>query len=339
MRLPIIHVLFYSIAGTEPNFWAVLVAGSRGFANYRHQADLCHTHIFFTESLRVNPSRVVVMMYDDIAWSNENPLIGRLYNEPNGTNVYQHCSADYRASEVSLENLDFVLSSGKEPSSYEYYGRKRIHSDHTSTVFLSFVDHGEPGGLLFPNGQTLSGNKFLDIVNRMKNRYAQLVVYIEACYAGSVFDDIQLPDNVIVITASNATESSWGTFCPTAKHPSADVINGIHVGSCLADLFEISWKRDLENRLSIRDFNISFGEHLHAVKLFVAKKSNVMMYGDLGLLNKPLHEIFPFPSATANLGLLSHLTDSDIILDSAEIQKRSISPILPETHTLPLLAV
>jgi len=70
--------------------------------------------------------------------------------------------------------------------------------------------------------------------------YNQMVLYIEACESGSMFNNI-LPShyNIYAVTASNPTESSWGTYC----YPN-DIVNGVHMNTCLGDLFSINW---LEN--------------------------------------------------------------------------------------------
>ena len=43
-----------------------------------------------------------------------------------------------------------------------------------------------------------------------------MVLYIEACESGSMFEGL-LPSNlgVYAVTASNSEESSWGTYCPS----------------------------------------------------------------------------------------------------------------------------
>ena len=86
--------------------WAVLVAGSRGWDNYRHQADVCHAYQvreipeggrttrnigFAVKVLHrhgVPDENMIVMMYDDIAYSPDNPHKGAIYNQPGGENVY-----------------------------------------------------------------------------------------------------------------------------------------------------------------------------------------------------------------------------------------------------------
>ena len=72
-------------------------------------------------------------------------------------------------------------------------------------------------------------------------QFADLVLYIEACEAGSMFEGL-LNDslNIYATTAANAHESSWGTYCP-GMHPSSPP----EFNTCLGDLYSISW---MENR-------------------------------------------------------------------------------------------
>jgi hypothetical protein len=48
----------------------------------------------------------------------------------------------------------------------------------------------------------------------------QMVLYIEACESGSMFEGL-LPKGLgaYAVTASNAEESSWGTYCPGERLP------------------------------------------------------------------------------------------------------------------------
>ena len=60
-------------------------------------------------------------------------------------------------------------------------------NDH---VFINFVDHGAPGLLAFPDSE-LHARELQDAIvdmNRAK-RYGKLVMYIEACESGSLFEN------------------------------------------------------------------------------------------------------------------------------------------------------
>ena len=78
-----------------------------------------------------------------------------------------------------------------------------------------------------------------------KEMYDEMVIYIEACESGSMFKN--LPDNIKIFatTAANASESSWGTYCPPD-----DKINGKSLGTCLGDLYSVNWLEDSDKERS-----------------------------------------------------------------------------------------
>ena len=55
--------------------WAVLVAGSRGYSNYRHQADVCHAYQILRDN-GVAEDHIIVISYNDVANSPSNPFPG-----------------------------------------------------------------------------------------------------------------------------------------------------------------------------------------------------------------------------------------------------------------------
>jgi Peptidase C13 family len=63
---------------------------------------------------------------------------------------------------------------------------------------------------------------------------------VEACESGSMFQGMMPEDlNIYVTTASNAVESSWGTYCPGMQPPPPPEFL-----TCLGDLYSISWMED-----------------------------------------------------------------------------------------------
>lgn len=67
--------------------WAILIAGSSGYGNYRHQADICHAYQILKRG-GLKEENIVVFMYDDIANNEENPHRGKVFNKPYGPDVY-----------------------------------------------------------------------------------------------------------------------------------------------------------------------------------------------------------------------------------------------------------
>merc|ERR1711871_1298654 len=84
--------------------WALLVAGSRGWENYRHQADVCGAYQSLLRA-GVSRDRIITMMYDDVANSRVNPSPGILVNVLGGEDVYAGVRIDYAGTNVTSSHL------------------------------------------------------------------------------------------------------------------------------------------------------------------------------------------------------------------------------------------
>ncbi|EEC00748.1 legumain, putative [Ixodes scapularis] len=244
--------------------WALLVAGSSGWDNYRHQADVCHAYQVL-HNHGIPDDRIVVMMYDDIAFNEENPTPGVVINHINGSNVYLGVPVDYSGQQVTPENFLNVLQ-GRQVNAGS---GKVIASGPRDHVFVFFSDHGAPGLLCFPEAN-LMATQLSDTIKTMaaENRFGKMVLYIEACESGSIFDGL-LPDdiNVYATTAANPNESSYACYY--------DALRNTYLG----DLYSVSWmedsdREDLRRETLLRQFQIVKAE---------TNTSHVMEYGDMQL--------------------------------------------------------
>ena len=80
----LLSILLLSFISCEN--YAVLVAGSNTYSNYRHQSNIFHHYHIFVDR-GINPNNIVMMAYDDIANNNRNPFPGQIFNHPDGKNV------------------------------------------------------------------------------------------------------------------------------------------------------------------------------------------------------------------------------------------------------------
>lgn len=73
------------------------------------------------------------------------------------------------------------------------------------------------------------------------NKFSEMVVYIEACESGSMFPNLRDDTKIYGVTASNASLSSWASYCSPE-----DTVNGVSIGSCLGDLFSTNWMENAD---------------------------------------------------------------------------------------------
>ena len=275
MKVALIALTLLSLVSfSSAAHWAVLVAGSNGFWNYRHHADVCHAYITLL-SKGFHPENIIVMAYDDVANDPSNPFPGKLYNKPTytktGKDVYGYCKIDYKGADVTSANFLKIIKG--DAAGMKGVGTGRVlASTSADRVFLNFADHGATGLIAFPNDY-LYANDLLAALTFMntKKMYSELVFYLEACESGSMFQTLPNNTKVYATSAANADESSWGTYCSPD-----DVVNGTSIGSCLGDLYSVNWMEDTDAE------NICT-ESLHQQFLTVQKLTNlshVLEWGD-----------------------------------------------------------
>ncbi|KAK0410688.1 hypothetical protein QR680_005275 [Steinernema hermaphroditum] len=255
--------------------WALLVAGSNGWYNYRHQADVCHSyHVLLNHG--IHPDRIITMMFDDIATHPENRFPGQLFNAPNGGDVYKGVKIDYKGNNVTPANFLAILQGQKDK--VKGGNGRVIESTKNDKIFVYFSDHGAVGLIAFPT-QMLTVKQLNDALKEMhaKQKYKELTFYLEACESGSMFENILKKDiNVYAITAANSHESSWGCFCD----------NDMEL-PCLGDQFSVNWMTDSDNKSDLDAETLD--EQFNIVKR-LTDKSHVMHYGDLQIAREKVAE-------------------------------------------------
>jgi legumain len=281
MRVSLILVAILGVALADN--WAVIVAGSNGWYNYRHHADVCHSYHIVSGN-GIPDSNIIVMLYDDVANAQQNPVPGKLFNKPTeagtpGVDVYEGCQKDYTGQDVTPANFLKIITG--DAKGMEGIGSgKVLKSGPNDKVFINFADHGATGLIAFPAGGYLYADKLMQGLQTMHDNtmYKELVFYMEACESGSMFNNI-LPTNlnIFATTAADTSESSWGTYCPPD-----DKVNGVSIGSCLGDLYSVNWMEDSDSTQT---------ETLEAQYKKVVKetvKSHPMQFGTMTFNTEPI---------------------------------------------------
>lgn len=248
--------------------WAVIVAGSNQFYNYRHQADTCHAYQIL-KSHGIPANQIIHFAYDDIAHNSQNKFPGKIFNKPDGPDVYDGCVIDYKQGKVTPKNYLHVIQ-----GEVTKHTEKVLKSGPNDKVFLNFADHGAPGLIAFPSGRLHAKDLNAALQNmHAKKMYSQLVFYVEACESGSMFPQLPADIGIYAATAANAHESSWGFYCPPD-----DKIKGREVGSCLGDTFSISWMEDTDLGTAGETLSAQFTNVVARTT-----KSHPMQFGDMSI--------------------------------------------------------
>jgi len=287
MKYAILFVLF-AVATVSCNppkpggvNWAVLVAGSNSYYNYRHQSDICHAFQTLTDN-GFPADKIIVFMYDDIANNPSNPHKGEVINHVGGKNVYPGVTKDYTGSSTTAANF-FAVLSGQKSKVVGGSGRV-VESGPNDNIFVFYSDHGAVGFVAMPVGPYLYATDLIATLKYMSknNRYNQFVFYLEACASGSMFEDI-LPKNISIYatTASNAHESSYACYWDAERE------------AYLGDLYSVNWMEDTD---ASDPRSENFDTQYQNVKI-KTDLSHVMQYGDLKFDDFVLYDFLGYNKA------------------------------------------
>ncbi|XP_051129818.1 vacuolar-processing enzyme beta-isozyme-like [Andrographis paniculata] len=279
--------------------WAVLVAGSNGYDNYRHQADVCHAYQILKKG-GLKDENIVVFMYDDIANNKLNPRKGTIINHPKGDDVYAGVPKDYTGKHVTAENFYAVLLGNKH--ALKGGSGKVVDSKPNDRIFIYYSDHGGPGILGMPNTPYIYAKDFINVLKKKHaaKSYKEMVIYVEACESGSIFEGL-LPNDldIYVTTASNAEENSYGTYCPGMDPPPPS-----EYITCLGDLYSVSWMEDSESHNLKKE---TIEQQYRKVKERTSNfndynvGSHVMEYGNTNISSEKLYLYQGYDPKTENL--------------------------------------
>merc|ERR1711874_100218 len=94
-----------------------------------------------------------------------------------------------------------------------------------------------------------------------------------------MFPNLASDSKIFAVTATDAQTSSYADYCPPN-----DVVNGRSIGSCLGDLFSVSWMEDSDRG----DRSETLAEQIRRVTKSV-DMSHVMTFGDDSFTGESIH--------------------------------------------------
>ena len=183
----------------EDNY-AVLVAASQGWKNYRHQADVLGFYHYLKEK-GYDDDHIVLIMADDIAYNERNPLQGMVRRELSGTNLYEDVQIDYRLGDLTLSDLKQILTC--EPS--EAYP-VTLGSGTNDNVLFFWSGHGTQQGWEWKDTEHLDAGFACSMFSDMQFR--KMFAIIETCYSGGVAQGCTGIPGLLMMTAANPHETS-----------------------------------------------------------------------------------------------------------------------------------
>jgi len=244
------------------------MAGSRGYTNYRHQADIFHMYQILKER-GFDRNHIITIAYNDIVYNRENPFKGQVFSTADHINRYPGDDViDYQGKEANGQNFIRVLLGDTRNG-------RALQTDSKDDIFIYYDDHGAPGLLCVPtnNGPEIYADQIQKTFQRMhdEKRYNNIFFVVEACFSGSIACDFTIP-GLFILTAAGPHQSSFSAdWDPT-------------IGSCRSNEFSKQFRLFI---LTHPDAPIIDLVNAAAIGTF---KSHVSAYGDFKVSTRPLSD-------------------------------------------------
>ena len=180
--------------------YAVLVAASEGWKNYRHQADVLGMY-HYLKGKGYDDDHIILIMADDIAYNEKNPLQGVVRREIGEDNLYDDLQIDYKLGDLSPEDLKQILT-GEPSDTYPV----TLGSSYNDNVLFFWSGHGTKKGWSWKETEYLSPEFAREMFSAMKFRKQFAIV--ETCYSGGVAQGCTGIPGLLMMTAANPYETS-----------------------------------------------------------------------------------------------------------------------------------
>lgn len=186
--------------------YALVIAGSNGWENYRHQADALDMYQILKAS-GYDDDHIILILEDDIANHALNPQKGVVQVRIGGKNVYQDAEIDYRLGTLQPEDILAILC-GKSSERLP----KVIEATENDNLLIFWSGHGTQGKFVWRDdrgGFTRNDmSRLMEQLNAGGKHYRKMLWLVETCYAGSVAQGGEGYPGVLFLTAANEDESS-----------------------------------------------------------------------------------------------------------------------------------
>ena len=180
--------------------WALLIAASKGWANYRFQADVFAMYQLLKHH-GYQDDHIILICENDVANHANNPLPGVLRISDTGDNLYNAAAIDYKLSTLTPADIGDILQ-GKASERLP----KVLKPDADDNVLVFWSSHGSPGSMDFGGDQMMTYNRMKAILADTPHR--KLLFAIEACYSGGLGMACEGLPGCLFITAANPYETS-----------------------------------------------------------------------------------------------------------------------------------
>ena len=189
--------------------YAVLVQGSNGWSNYRHQADVLSVYQMLKNN-GFDDDHIILIIDKALANDPKNPEPGIIRAEDGGKDLLDGVTIDYDNANLTPQDICNIISNFSPPSQggagsnllffWSGHGHNRASNGADE---LAWRDHG--------TGQGMTGELLRQTVSQMQQqgRYRKMLILTEPCYSEAVIVPLVGIPGVLAMSSAGTYEQSF----------------------------------------------------------------------------------------------------------------------------------
>lgn len=206
-----------SLVTYEPlkNRKAVLIQGTNGWANYRHQADVLNFYQML-KSKGWDDDDIILIIADGLVNDARNIYQGQIRCSTSSPDLYATAKIDYSNDSLSVEDIRNILLGVKSN-----HLPVVLESDSQTNVLLFWSGHGclknlngVANGFTWRSNSIFGEEVFESLLGEMcwRKRYRKMLMLLEPCYSRIMAQCADGLPGILGIAAAGTNESSFADF-------------------------------------------------------------------------------------------------------------------------------
>ncbi|ADE83205.1 hypothetical protein PRMUPPPA20_20180 [Xylanibacter ruminicola] len=194
--------------------YAVLVQGSNGWSNYRHEADVLNIYQMLKAG-GYDDDHIILVSADDVANASENTDRGAVRTDPNGGNLREGAVIDYKNADLTPADIVNILKGNKTDRTPVV-----LPKDEGQNVFFFWSGHGRSKATNGVNemawrdemaGNGMTADLLRQTLQQMatQQQFRQMLVCLEPCYSANMGKALEGIPGVLAICSAGAYEQSF----------------------------------------------------------------------------------------------------------------------------------
>ena len=272
--------------------YAVIMATADGWGNYSITSNPCRAYTDFVK-MGIPEENIIFMTYHKNLEKSKNPYKGMIFTDPadntDGDWAQYGCfdHIDYTDDDINVSTFLSILSGDidKVAAETNIKNPKVLRSGPEDTLLMYIMDHGDYG-FYYVDGKEVNRNLWNTATTKLweNKKYKEALVFMEACYGGSMWANYPQNRNMIILTSADEIHSANMSNCPPD-----DYIGEKHLGTCLSGLFDNSYLTYLEENPDSTIQEVFDAVHNECAK---TSEQEVSLWGDYEMGKKKVSDFF-----------------------------------------------